>query len=1757
MSTTSIAASLKAFKSHTTRNVKKAKSLLEDNCTDLALLEITLYNLQSKLSEVDSCHIRLLERYFEEKHFSNDEQQQKFIDEQADYQDEVSIYIFRLKEKINLLNKNKPEESNVSSNSKSGINIKLPQIQLERFDGSYTKWTSFWDCFQSNIHNRDDLTDVNKLTYLKSILDGNAKERVRNLPVTDANYKKVVTILENTYADKNKITWDLIYTLGDVPNPSNNFNDLDSFRTVVASCLANLEVQDIDITKGSIFIVPFLFRKVPFKIRESIQIRSGKDYPNLEEFMSALDQIITNLSSLINDKKGVAHWEKSDNNPSRNRTIKPNQVHISDVSKNDIGNFRVGIKPNATLPINPSCIFCNNNHASSKCKNYASLDDRKRRTRELGRCTNCLRKGHTNENCTTNLWTCNICGLEPHHSYFCIESNQVQVAISSTVPVSDSLESDVCVIPTASLNVITTNGVKNIRCMFDPGAQKSFISSRICNQLGLKPHSKCNLQISGFLDRRDRSNYDVVTLKIKGLTKLISIEVVVIDNLPDVIFAKGVGKVVESIKTLGISLADPDIEGDKISDINLLIGLDNYYQFFEPPKQINGVNIIDSEVGKVIIGKLPKSKEPTPSQCNSILVSRLAVKHTLDSEEPLIHKLWELDAIGLSESQFSPEDYTAMEEFNKTIQFVNNRYEINLPWKSNHRHLPNNYGLALGRLKSTFKKLQQYDGYNKLYDDIINDQLNQGFIEKVEKPVVDDNCHYLPHMGVEKDSPTTPIRIVFDCSARLRKGLPSLNDCLLTGPSLTEQLVKVLLKFRLNPYAFIADISKAFLRVGLNEADRDFTRFIWYSNPEDKESQLITYRFRSVLFGATCSPFLLQACLKYHFQKYKNDEVATLLQHNFYVDNLQACVTSEDQLFNIVDRANTIMAEAGMPLQEWVTNSRKLNDKIKSTDYFIKSDNGETKVLGIIWNYNEDTLKFKPIRFDDSKHLSKRNLLSNISKFFDPLGLMSPISIRGKMLIQKVWKGEYDWDQTLPDDIKEEWEKLKVDYGKLSNVSFKRQIYTKGTSYELHLFCDASNKGYGSVAYLYSEYEGCNLVMAKSRVAPLTKKTIPQLELTAIVVGAKLGNYIRESFENEITINQEFIWSDSEIAIQWVINKNSKDIFVRNRVENIDKLGSFQFRHVSSKDNPADLISRGCTARNIISNDLWAHGPSWLPCKDSWPEQPSKLCVENMVEVQINLVNNKQRNIIDPERFSKLKKLVNVTKLVLSFIARTRRNYKIKGNIESQALKLIIKETQKRNLSDCIDYCNNPQNKKPELVNSLNLFIDSDEILRCRGRLGNANLPYETVHPILIPKNDHVTKLLIEDRHLEVKHGGVQDTMIKLREEFWIIKGRQTIKNVLHKCLICKRLEGQPLKRPIIPDLPEYRVNEHLKPFEVSGVDLTGNILITNKETKMLDKYYVVLFTCAMSRAVHLELVTSLSAESFINAFRRFTARRGCPKLMISDNALNFKSSSKLIQDIFDKANVKATFDNTRCKWHFIPAKCPHFGGFYERLIGLVKSCLKKTLFKKRVNYDDLLTIITEVECRVNHRPLTYVDDSLDNLQPLTPSHLIYGRRLNSFPTVVDFDYQLDPDYINTKTLNNSVSKLNRILDEFHRKWKTDYLLSLREFHYKNSKINDSNSKINVNDVVLVHDDGPRCNWKLGRITELLPGKDKIVRVVRIKTNRGEVYRSIQKLYLMESHQGEAKNNNEKESTNKNKPIRVAAQKFKENLKTLINSGNI
>ena len=302
--------------------------------------------------------------------------------------------------------------------------------------------------------------------------------------------------------------------------------------------------------------------------------------------------------------------------------------------------------------------------------------------------------------------------------------------------------------------------------------------------------------------------------------------------------------------------------------------------------------------------------------------------------------------------------------------------------------------------------------------------------------------------------------------------------------------------------------------------------------------------------------------------------------------------------------------------------------------------------------------------------------------------------------------------------------------------------------------------------------------------------------------------------------------------------------------------------------------------------------------------------------------------------------------------------------------------------------------------------------------------------------------------------------------------------------------------------------------------------------------YCICLFTCAYSRAIHLEVAEDLSAETFLHVFRRFAARRSCPRKMISDNATNFVSGAGFIKDIMNQPKLQRALKARQCHWQFSPARSPWFNGFIERMIGVVKICLKKTLHRRKLTKQELITILTEIENRVNNRPLTYISDDLDQ-EPLTPSHLLHGRRIEGFPCAGLEEDPEDPDYeIDGNYLRRGYQRLSKVLREWEGYWERDYLSSLRERHYGNQSANNT-SQVREGDVVLVRSDKPRASWPLGRILKLHPDSNNIIRMVTVRSEGRDSLRTLEKLIPMElASPLELEEDTEVEAEETNEPAR-------------------
>ena len=274
------------------------------------------------------------------------------------------------------------------------------------------------------------------------------------------------------------------------------------------------------------------------------------------------------------------------------------------------------------------------------------------------------------------------------------------------------------------------------------------------------------------------------------------------------------------------------------------------------------------------------------------------------------------------------------------------------------------------------------------------------------------------------------------------------------------------------------------------------------------------------------------------------------------------------------------------------------------------------------------------------------------------------------------------------------------------------------------------------------------------------------------------------------------------------------------------------------------------------------------------------------------------------------------------------------------------------------------------------LFIDENKILCCKGRIHHSTVAETAKRPILLPTKHHFTNLVVHESHNNVHHNGIRETLNAIREKFWIPRGREVVKQIVRRCVVCKKIEGKVFKSVKAPPLPACRVSED-PPFSNTGIDFAGPLYVKDDSKQ---KTYICLYTCALTRAIHLELTEDLSVRTFLLAFRRFTSRRGVPTRLLSDNAKTFKAAAKEVKLILRSEEVQRYFATKGVTWQFIIEKAPWQGGFWERLVQSIKRCLKKNLGRTSLTFEELITILVEIEATLNNRPLSYLYDDEEGI---------------------------------------------------------------------------------------------------------------------------------------------------------------------------------
>ena len=651
-------------------------------------------------------------------------------------------------------------------------------------------------------------------------------------------------------------------------------------------------------------------------------------------------------------------------------------------------------------------------------------------------------------------------------------------------------------------------------------------------------------------------------------------------------------------------------------------------------------------------------------------------------------------------------------------------------------------------------------------------------------------------------------------------------------------------------------------------------------------------------------------------------------------------------------------------------------------------------------------------------------------------------------------------------------------------------------------------------------------VAAKAKVAPTRAISIPRLELMAAVLGLRLMRKVSELLE--VTFENCTLWTDSEDVICWIQGQSRRyKTFVANRISEIhQKSNPRQWRHVPTDLNCADDATRGLHAKELSTDHRWFSGPEFLYKKEEdWPQRKRIKVEERFEDYLAEIAKSKMafaaeisQTWLDPLKFSSWTRLIRVTAWVLRFVAKLLAKVKKSAKPENpeyetcgevilnpaeldKAGKLWVKQAQMERFAKEIKELKEGEVSKQSHLKPLNPIVDELGVLRVGGRLNRAELPYDAAHPMILPKKHHITRLVEADVHHRCRHAGVNHVLAQVRSRYWVIDGRQEVKNWDQECKSCERRRAKPAAQIMAP-LPTSRLGMPMRAFAKCCVDYAGPF-VTKITRRVSAKRYLCLFTCPATRAVHLEMAFSLSTADFLKEFSRMVAR-GKPEEVISDNGTNFVGAERELRELIqslDQTRIPDDAANKGIKWSWNPPLGSHFGGVFESLIKVAKKILKVIVGNAGLNDDELQTAIKEVEALMNSRPLSYEGTDPRDEPVLTPSHFLIGQLLGQLAPQVTDELAFNP--------RNRWRLIQNLVKIFWKRWREEFLATLNT----RKKWREKKDNLKVGDVVLVVDqNAPRGQWPLGRVEEVFPGQDGRVRVVQVSTRGHKFTRPITRL---------------------------------------------
>ncbi|XP_062713379.1 uncharacterized protein LOC134290294 [Aedes albopictus] len=1657
--------------------------------------------------------------------------------------------------------------------------VKLPEIRLPSFGGKIRDWVTFRDMFRSLIHRNQQLTDIDKFTYLRSSLEGEALREIGMIEITAANYIIAWEQLQKRYENKKLIVKAHIDALFAVePLKRENY---DSLCHLISEYDRNLQMLDKigeDTSKWSTILVHMVCSRLDAAtLRNWETHHASTQVPTYDQLMEFLRKHCAILQSIAPAKSAQMEVRKPKFTVSHAQT---------------------------SAPASSRCPFCSEEmHSAFKCQRFIKMKipERYDKVKRCGLCLNCLSPSHLVRACTAGV--CRHC-QKKHHSLLhsggfnggrsaastpqndssgpqvqnrsqVTNTQQTQPQAqnqpthtqaagpsTSSFPIantssltqtpppptttdptlpSNSLPATIhtstrqVLLSTALVRVSDRYGNTQLaRVLLDSCSEYCFVTTKLSQKLRLAETSSY-LSVAGIGGSVVQSTKKVeATISPRSSSISSYSETIQLHVLPKLTSELPINpvNVHELAIPSGMILADPNFH--KPGPIDIILGAEYYYDLLLEDKlklSDDGPTLQGTVFGWVVSGRVPGNVVEVPT----------TVTHSCSTLElrELMAKFWELESCN-SSSTLSVEEAVCEDIFEKTtVRDSEGSFVVTLPKKEHViNQLRDSRTTALKRLHGMERRFATNDQLKALYVDFVQEYLSMNHMREVDGGE-DKLAYYLPHHAVLKpESTTTKLRVVFDGSCRSSSGI-SLNDGLMVGPVVQDDLFSIILRFRSWEFVLVADIAKMYRMVKVAEDDQPLQRILWRDSPDQP---VRTYELTTVTYGTASAPYLATKCLQRLGTEGEalHPVAAKVVRKDFYVDDLLTGTDSIEEGKTLASELISLTNSAGFNLRKWSSNNPELLSTIPSelrddrTTLELDSSTSVVKTLGLIWEPSRDSFKFAVPRWSAEPVITKRVILSDTARIFDPLGLIGPVTVQAKIFLQQLWKEKSDWDEPLPDSCQAFWNEFRWNASAMESLAVPRWIgfNSKLASVELHGFCDASVAAYGACLYLRCETTDgsvtVRLITSKSRVAPLEdlsrkkkKQSIPRLELSS----ALLLSHLYEKFCTSVQIPAKaYFWTDSMIVKCWLSSLPSRwQIFVANRVSEIQHITkSGIWNHVAGAENPADIVSRGMTPAQLAYQTLWFEGPLWLRQDQStWPKSATVQSELDSALLEERPSTSVPVQIKPPNPIFSLRSSFSALVRIVAWIRRFRHNAvsrnrscKRSGNLSTKELNeselQLVQLAQSETFPAEIAALSKNQQISPssKLIAANPSLMEG--VLRVGGRLQNAPIPEGRKHPLILHHQHPLTKLIMEHYHRKLFHAGQQLLISSAREKFWPLRARDVARWTVHRCVSCFRNKPK-VHEQLMADLPSVRVTPGSVFLRV-GIDLCGPFYIRYPGRKSAPiKSFVCIFVCLATKAVHLEIVADLSTQAFLASFKRFVAIRGKPRLVMCDNATNFVGANKeleALRQLLNDQQVQHAMVNAALEdgieFKFIPPRTPNFGGLWEAAVKSFKGHFRKTIGDRVLTYDEFHTVVHQVAAILNSRPLTPLSNDPNDFSALTPGHFLVGRPLTAVP---EPDLQEVPE--------NRLSHWQRTQDfvqQLWRKWKTQYLSDL----HNRTRWSRKRDNIHVGTMVFIKEDNlPPQKWRLGRVTEIFPSQDGNVRVVSVRTQDGVFKRGISKICIL------------------------------------------